>query len=133
MLTDNLTLLLGLAALIGLLIGSFLNVVIHRLPIMLQKWDTPQEQDRNFSLVMPASHCPHCKTPLQISHNIPIISYLMLQGRCKFCNAAINLRYPLVEIIATLAAIIVALKLGPNIETLAGLGLTWALIVPRLY
>lgn len=121
-----------LAAVAGLLVGSFLNVVIYRLPIILsRKWDEPKpadSEDPKLSLSHPPSHCPHCKGRLGIKHNIPVISYILLRGRCDFCDAAISFRYPLVEIIALLLSLLVVLRLGPTWEAVAGLGLTWALI-----
>jgi leader peptidase (prepilin peptidase)/N-methyltransferase len=75
---------LGLAGLLGLVVGSFLNVVIHRLP-------------RGESLVFPASHCPHCGVPIPWYDNVPLLSFLFLLGRCRFCAQPISLRYPLVE------------------------------------
>jgi leader peptidase (prepilin peptidase)/N-methyltransferase len=73
------------AIIFGILIGSFLNVVILRIP-------------KNESIIFPASHCPTCKTPLKWWHNIPIISYIFLKGKCAFCNEKISIQYPLVEL-----------------------------------
>lgn len=96
------------SVLLGLCIGSFLNVVAHRLPIMMQRaWDAdlaeaqgrePEEFPR-FNLFLPASHCPACKTPLKAWHNIPVISYLLLRGKCGHCKSKISLRYPVVELL----------------------------------
>ncbi|MDH3359330.1 MAG: prepilin peptidase [Desulfobulbaceae bacterium] len=80
-----------LAMLLGALVGSFLNVVILRLP------------DENASIVLPPSHCPHCQTPLHWYENIPVLSFLFLRGRCRSCRAAISWQYPLVE--AVMAAL----------------------------
>jgi leader peptidase (prepilin peptidase)/N-methyltransferase len=96
--------LLGLAGLLGLAIGSFLNVVIHRIP-------------RNESLVRPGSHCPSCDTEIRHRHNIPVLGWLLLRGRCADCRAPISVRYPLVE--AGTAALFVAVA--------AKFGLSWAL------
>jgi leader peptidase (prepilin peptidase)/N-methyltransferase len=100
-------LLISLAVVLGLLIGSFLNVVIHRLPIMMER--ELREQcawlDENqavavaapYGLVTPGSACPHCGHPIAWYENIPILSWLFLRGRCSACGAAISARYPLVE------------------------------------
>lgn len=77
--------LVGLVGVIGLLVGSFLNVCIHRLP-------------RDLSIAFPASHCPTCEAPLRWYHNVPVVSWLALRGRCGFCRAPIHWRYPVVEL-----------------------------------
>jgi leader peptidase (prepilin peptidase)/N-methyltransferase len=84
-----------LLALLGLCLGSFLNVVIHRLP-------------RGESLIRPGSHCPHCNTPIRPWHNIPLASFLALRGRCRRCGARISLRYPLVESLGGVAVWVAA-------------------------
>ena len=86
-------LLLGVVAVLGLTVGSFLNVVIHRVP-------------RGESLVRPGSHCPHCAAPVRRRHNVPVLGWLLLRGRCADCAAPISVRYPLVE--AGTAALFVA-------------------------
>ena len=97
----------GLWGLLGLLVGSFLNVVIHRLPVMMERqWaadcaeaagkePTPSEP---FNLVVPRSRCPHCQAPIHWYQNIPVVSYLALGGKCAHCKTRISVRYPLVEI-----------------------------------
>jgi leader peptidase (prepilin peptidase)/N-methyltransferase len=82
----SLTLLYFYTAVIGLCVGSFLNVVVYRLP-------------RNMSLIRPGSHCPHCGTRLRGYDNVPVLSYLALGGRCRFCGGRISLRYPAIELI----------------------------------
>jgi len=77
----------------GLMVGSFLNVAIHRLPRMLVMDIAAQP----YNLARPRSHCPHCQTPLAIWHNVPLLSFLWLRGRCASCHAPISWRYPLVE------------------------------------
>src|ERR1700719_1420545 len=98
--------------LIGLIVGSFLNVVIYRLPIMLEReWRTqaadvlsagttvtPEPAQAPFSLSTPRSACPKCKAPITAWQNIPIVSWLVLRGRCAACKASISVRYPFVEI-----------------------------------
>ena len=114
--------------LLGLLIGSFLNVVIHRLPIMMERdW---QAQCAEFSgaatptfaplsLVSPRSRCPHCSRPIHALENIPVLSYLLLKGRCKGCGQTISPRYPLVEAVTGLLFGYAAWRYG---MTLAGAG-----------
>jgi len=90
---------LFLVMLFGALFGSFLNVVIYRIP-------------RGESVVFPASHCPHCGTNLKPWHNVPVISWLMLRGRCAFCGAPISGQYPLIELLSAAIAAALYLKLG---------------------
>jgi len=80
-----------LMLLLGLVVGSFLNVMVYRLPRMLEGVD-------EASLSFPRSHCPACQTPLKLWHNIPLLSYVVLKGRCGFCRAPISKQYPLVEL-----------------------------------
>jgi leader peptidase (prepilin peptidase)/N-methyltransferase len=93
---------LALAGLLGLMIGSFLNVVIHRLPRMLQaQWNAPDEADAiqstPYNLSRPRSHCPHCQHPLRWRDNMPLLSFWLLKGRCAHCQAPISWRYPAIE------------------------------------
>ncbi|BAU22667.1 peptidase A24 [Caldimicrobium thiodismutans] len=87
--------------LIGLILGSFLNVVIYRLP-------------QGKSLIFPASHCPKCETPLRWYHNIPLLSFLFLKGRCAYCKASISWQYPLVEFLSGLLLVLLYLKFKPH-------------------
>ncbi len=134
---------MALAGLVGLTVGSFLNVVIYRLPIMLQRdWREqsrelltaeglslpPAEQEPAFNLLKPRSACPRCDTPIKAWHNIPIISYLLLAGRCSSCNARISTRYPIVELVTGLLSAIVAWRFGFGVQGMAALLLTWCLI-----
>jgi leader peptidase (prepilin peptidase)/N-methyltransferase len=107
LISPDLSLGIFLAGVLGLLIGSFLNVVIYRLPKILerqwardyQEWaGTPEIATEAFNLSTPASHCPACATPVPWHHNIPVLSYLVLRGRCKQCSASISLQYPLIEL-----------------------------------
>ncbi len=97
-----------LATVGGLIIGSFLNVVIWRYPIMLRQQmaefhgEMPSAQSK-ISLALPRSHCPHCQQTIRIRDNIPLLSWLMLKGRCRDCQAKISKRYPLVELLTALA------------------------------
>ncbi|KOR31213.1 methyltransferase [Achromatium sp. WMS2] len=135
----------ALSAGLGLLVGSFLNVLVYRLPLILtRRWTqdcteflghvTPQHTliPTTLSLARPGSHCPECKHPLQPWENIPILSYLWLRGRCSACNTGISLRYPLVEASSAGAALTVAICLGPTWHAGAALILTWGLIALSL-
>ncbi|MEW8192509.1 MAG: A24 family peptidase [Candidatus Thiodiazotropha sp.] len=124
--------------LIGLVVGSFLNVVIHRLPKMMeQQWHRDcQELEDNLSnqapetytLSRPASHCPECGHKIRPWENIPILSWLVLKGRCSQCNTSISPRYPIIEAVTAILSLTVALHFGFTWATLAALFLTWALI-----
>jgi len=123
-----------------LLIGSFLNVVIHRLPIMMERdWreqsdellNTPPEHELpegRFDLVMPRSRCPSCGSLITALQNIPVISYLFLQGRCANCQTSISPRYPLVELMTALLAATCAWYFGPGWEALLAIALTIGLV-----
>ncbi len=130
---------------LGLLVGSFLNVVIYRLPIMLEReWreqceelaregaasgpHTTQVVREPFNLLVPRSACPSCKAPITALQNIPIVSYWILGGRCAACGARIGVRYPLVEGLTGVLSALVAWKLGFGWPALAGLVLTWFLV-----
>ncbi len=128
-----------LAGLLGLTVGSFLNVVIHRLPIMLERrWQadcralledaTEPPSQAPFNLALPASTCPHCGHRLKLWENIPLFSYLLLRGRCSACGAAISLQYPFVEGLTAVLSIIVVTQLGVGWPALLALLLTWTLI-----
>jgi leader peptidase (prepilin peptidase)/N-methyltransferase len=135
----NMLLFLMLVGLVSLAIGSFLNVVIYRLPSMLKKqWleeceellkQKPAKATTTFNLAVPRSHCPYCKKTIAAKYNIPIISYILLRGKCPYCKHKISWRYPLVELICLVLSVIVAAKFGISIQTVALLPLTWALIV----
>lgn len=125
---------------LGLVVGSFLNVVIHRLPIMMNtawtlecrehlgdKPAEPAEQTR-FNLLTPASRCPHCGHRIGAIENIPVISYLFLKGRCSECAAPISLRYPVVEAVTAALSVITALHFGYNLQTVMALLFTWTLV-----
>lgn len=92
----------------GLIIGSFLNVVIWRYPIMLRQQMAEfhgemSSAQSKISLALPRSHCPHCQQTIRVRDNIPLLSRLMLKGRCRDCQAKISKRYPLVELLTALA------------------------------
>jgi leader peptidase (prepilin peptidase)/N-methyltransferase len=120
--------LIGLAGLVGLLIGSFLNVVIHRLPRMMQSaWEAeaaelrgePPPESGPYNLLRPRSSCPHCGTPIAAHHNVPVLSWMLLRGRCAHCATPIPVRYPLVEVMGGLLSMAAVAQFGP---TLAGVG-----------
>lgn len=131
-------------AILGLLVGSFLNVVILRLPVMMERqWKSQclelnqnqapdekgaQQEPPVFNLSTPDSHCPQCHTPIKAWQNIPLISYLLLRGRCHSCQAHIPLRYPATELLTGLLTVILVWHFGYGIQLAAALVLTWALI-----
>jgi len=125
------------ALILGLLVGSFLNVVIHRLPIMMQRdWraqareflELPAEPVSTFNLVLPHSHCPHCNHQIRAWENIPLVSWLALRGKCSSCRAPISARYPLVELLCGLLSAYVAWHFGFSWQAGAMLLLTWGLL-----
>ena len=124
-------------AVIGLCVGSFLNVVIHRLPKMMEaQWRAecaelegrePPPQER-FDLMHPRSRCPSCGTQITALQNVPVVSWLVLRGKCAACKAPIGIRYPLVELLAAALAVVVALRFGYSPALAAALVYVWALI-----
>ncbi|SMY17239.1 prepilin peptidase [Photobacterium aquimaris] len=130
------------ATILGLLIGSFLNVVIYRLPIMMERqWrqecqdcfpelDNAQANDTDapFNLSVPRSRCPHCNHAITALENIPLISWLVLKGKCRECHAPISKRYPAIELLTAIISLIVALVLPPTWWAVAVLGCSFALI-----
>jgi leader peptidase (prepilin peptidase)/N-methyltransferase len=87
----------------GAMVGSFLNVCIIRLP-------------KEESIIFPGSHCPHCKTPIKFYDNIPLISYLLLGGKCRYCHEPISIQYPLVEGIAAISSLVLFIRFGPSLS-----------------
>ncbi len=138
LLQQNTALFLGAVFILGLLVGSFLNVVILRLPVMMERrWrrecaeflDHPaNENDEPFDLVTPRSRCPHCGHLITALENIPVISYLVLRGRCRSCGASISARYPFIELLSAGVAITVAWQFGVTWQTAFALLLSWALL-----
>lgn len=124
---------------LGATVGSFLNVVIHRLPLMMERqWRqqcaeldnpeaTPAPQEP-LNLAKPDSRCPHCGHKIRAWENIPILSYLLLRGRCSGCGAGISLRYPIIEAVTALLSGFAAWQFGFTWETFGALLLTWSLI-----
>lgn len=124
-------------AVLGLCIGSFLNVVIYRLPkIMEQEWryecaillNGSATETPVLTLSKPASTCPKCQHKIRWYENIPLISWIVLGGKCSTCKASIGIRYPVVELITMFASIVVVITFGPTFKMLAALVLTWVLI-----
>ena len=129
---------IALAAVLGLLVGSFLNVVILRLPARMEAMWRREAHDvlgleadaieLPPGIVREPSHCPHCKHPLSALDNIPLFGWLLLRGRCRYCKTRISIQYPLVELLGGVLSAIVVWKFGPTWAALAGLVFTWALI-----
>ena len=128
-----------LAVIVGLLIGSFLNVVIYRVPVMMERgWtqfakehlqlELTEEEQQPFNLMKPDSRCPKCHAPVKAWQNIPIVSYLMLGGKCGSCKTPISIRYPLIELLTGILFGVVAWQYGWTMAAFGGLILTAILI-----
>ena len=126
-----------LSALLGLVVGSFLNVVIHRLPKMLERqWQAEcaelqgrsTEQVPAYNLIVPRSACPACNHHIRALQNIPVLSYLMLRGKCAACDAPISPRYPAVEIVSALLTAYIGWRFGASWTALATMVFGWAMI-----
>jgi leader peptidase (prepilin peptidase)/N-methyltransferase len=124
-------------AVVGLCIGSFLNVVIHRLPLMMQaQWKadcaeldgTPAPESEPYNLFKPDSRCPKCGTAIRALQNIPVASWIALRGRCAACANPISARYPAVEILTAALSVLVAWRFGYSAALLAGLVYVWAMV-----
>ena len=132
---------------LGLLVGSFLNVVIYRLPAMLKRqWrhdcvqflketndpalvpGTKLETADTFNLTTPRSRCPHCNHQIRAWENIPVFSYLFLRGKCHECGHAISMRYPLIELLSAMLVTVVAWKFGVTEQAVLAIILTWVLV-----
>ncbi|MCK5719754.1 MAG: prepilin peptidase [Thiomargarita sp.] len=142
LLANEIYILIALTGILGLIVGSFLNVVIYRLPIMMKhNWHVEcselleipsKETDKVFNLNQPRSHCPNCKKMITVWQNIPVISYIWQRGRCVNCQQTISIRYPLIEITSALLAIIVTLHFGFGLALIGALLLVWALLVASM-
>jgi leader peptidase (prepilin peptidase)/N-methyltransferase len=140
--------LLVVAGLLGLIVGSFLNVVAYRIPLMMERaWRAHCEElkshpftppahvaeSKRFDLWWPPSTCPGCGHAIAAQHNVPVLSFVWLKGRCASCGARISARYPLVETLAAVLGITTAYVLGPNWPAVAaGLAFTWTLLALTL-
>ena len=142
------TVLLITVGIVGLAVGSFLNVIIHRLPRMMERdwltevaaefearhWATPEPVNAaiaaigSLTLAHPRSACPACGHRIGALENVPILSYLWLRGKCSACRAAISVRYPLVELGTTVLSILVAWRFGPTLSCMAALLFCWLLM-----
>lgn len=129
--------LVAAAALLGLVVGSFLNVVIHRVPRMMERDEAnyiaelrgdPLPYPGRYNLMVPRSACPHCGHAIAPWENVPVLSYLFLRGRCSACKAPISVRYPLVELACGVLSALVAWRFGPGAQALAALVLVWGLL-----
>ncbi len=143
-LQSNPVLFVIVVGLFSLFVGSFLNVVIHRLPIMMENgWrqecqeflgtdSGTKSEDVNstepYNLIVPRSRCPSCNTLITAAQNVPVLSYLMLKGKCGNCNAHISVQYPLIELVTMILSMVVAYKLGFGWQSVAGIIITWALV-----
>lgn len=132
-------LFIGVAFLFALLVGSFLNVVIYRLPIMMERsWreqcrelsETPAGDipEGRFDLLAPRSRCPSCGHAITALQNIPVLSYVVLGGKCAGCGTRISARYPVIEFVTALLSGIVAWRFGFGWEAAAAIGMTWMLV-----
>ena len=137
MLLSEPVLFAGLVFLFSLLVGSFLNVVIHRLPKMMEtEWHVQCAELRGetpaasppYNLALPRSACPHCGHQITALENIPVLSWLWLRGRCSSCSASISSRYPLVELFTALLSAAAAWKWGLSVQTGGALLLIWTLV-----
>jgi len=143
LLQSNTALWVSAATILGLIVGSFLNVVIYRLPAMMEReWmeqyqELAGEPDQNpakeeqapaVNLITPGSQCPHCDHRIRAWENIPVISYLLLRGRCSNCQVKISVRYPIVELVTGLLSAVVAWHFGFGWQAVAAMLLTWSLI-----
>ena len=128
--------LLLLAAMVGLAAGSFLTVVVHRLPLMLEdEWrrqaaGEPAGHPRAdaLGLASPRSHCPQCRSPIPWHGLIPLAGFALLKGRCARCDAPIPLRYPLIELVCATATVLCAWRFGGGWTAGGAIALTWALV-----
>lgn len=142
--TDSPLIFTGLMTLLGLLVGSFLNVVILRLPAMMEaEWKSQclelldcdcsknnegEDEKESFNLVFPNSHCPKCKAELKAWDNIPVLSFLFLRGKCRYCGTKISPRYPLIEAVTAILSAYTAFHFGFGWQCAAALVLLWVLI-----
>ena len=137
--TENLILTYLVSFVVFAALGSFFNVVIYRLPLMMEAmWrrecelllesasDAPQSQ---FNIAIPNSHCPSCKTPIKAWQNIPILSYLLLRGRCAACGVPISPRYPVVELATALLGLFCLYRFGLSLYGFAAAALCWVLLI----
>lgn len=141
LLLQNSLMFIAVVVVLGLIIGSFLNVLIYRLPVMMEReWqqeyqayfspDAAQAEQtpERFNLAVPRSACPHCKAPVLARDNIPVLSWVLLKGKCRSCSAPISARYPLVELLTAVLSATVAWQLGFGALAAVFIFTTWILI-----
>lgn len=138
LLRESPCILISVVFIIGLMVGSFLNVVIFRLPLMMNRtWRkecheflqlAPEPSEPAVNLLFPGSHCPQCQTAIKAYQNIPILSFAVLRGKCAHCGHAISLRYPLIEALTGICSAMIAWHFGYGPALLWALILTWGLI-----
>ena len=139
LLNNNAVIFYGVVAFMSLMVGSFLNVVIYRLPVMMEnEWrrscqpldagDAADQDVAVFNLATPASRCPGCNQRIRAWQNIPVLSYLLLRGKCAHCGVGISARYPIIEFTTAVLSVVVAWHFGPGWQCLAGLVMTWCLV-----
>lgn len=146
LLETNLLFFVTCVSVLSLLVGSFLNVVIYRLPKMMEnEWHCdcrellkdelkkpskgkPEHKTEGFNLVKPDSHCPSCNAPVKAWQNIPVISYLLLKGKCGTCQNKISKRYPAIELLTAVASAVVAYKFGYSAQSLMLIPITWVFV-----
>jgi len=146
LLKENVAFFLIVVGLFSLLVGSFLNAAIYRIPIMLQQgWreecqevfggddvEIVSDSSKKFNLFVPRSQCPTCGHMITAIENIPVISYLFLRGKCSSCKTKISIQYPIIEILTALISVFVAYKMDFGWQVLAALIFTWTLITLSL-
>ena len=142
LLSEQPWLFVGLALVLGLIVGSFLNVLVWRLPKMLEREWRAQAQEvlglpndpagPTYNLMYPHSCCPHCSHPIRPWENIPVLSYLVLRGRCAHCRGPISARYPLTELACALISAVVAWHFGVGWQGAAIMLLSWGLLAMSL-
>lgn len=141
LLRENTVIFLIFVGIFSLIIGSFLNAAIYRIPVMMQrewhqecrellgdKCEKTTEQPETFNLMVPRSTCPNCGHMITALENIPVISYLFLKGKCSSCKTSISAQYPLIEIFTAFISVFVAWKLGFSWQALAAIFFTWVMI-----
>ena len=139
LLEQSLPFLLSVSCIVGLAVGSFLNVVIYRLPVMMKReWrqdcceflnvENKESDEARFNLMVPRSSCPHCGHMITALENIPVISYLILKGKCSACHNKISIRYPIIEIISAVTTVMAAYHFGYSLQALMIMVLSWSLI-----
>ena len=138
-LNQQLWFLLACLVLFGLVVGSFLNVVIYRLPLMMEsRWrrdccellevEKEAQNEPPMSLATPNSHCPHCKAAVEPWQNIPVISYLILAGKCANCGVGISIRYPIIEFVTAAMTVALASQYDASLALLGAMLFTWSLV-----